>query len=147
MSIEMRLENWARAWTGGFSEVPGGSGLVANIYFPSVRGQPVNSAMDLADAARVEQAMRTIMPIERQMLKMHYVWRKPSFVICRRLGIKPRPTSTFDLWMARAKQSLVNALSVAAPRREYVSMQAVIDRLAESRAAADLDEQPLANRE
>ncbi|MBW5284748.1 MULTISPECIES: hypothetical protein [Burkholderia] len=134
MSIEMRLENWARVQSSVCSGGTGGSGLVSSIYFPTVRGQSVDSRHDLADAGRVELAMRKLMPMDRQLLVMHYIWRKPTFVICRRLGLKVRPATVFDLAFAHAKRTLVERLSEA--QAEYVSMQAVIEAMAK-RTLAD----------
>lgn len=135
MSIEMRLENWARVQSSVCnSDVSeSGSGLVSSIYFPTVRGQSVNSSLDLADAGRIEIEMRRLMPQDRQILVMHYIWRKPSFLICRRLGLKVRPATVFELAMAHAKRALVDRL--AAHQREFVSMQAVIDAIAKQSLA------------
>ncbi|KVD50305.1 hypothetical protein WS61_31370 [Burkholderia sp. ABCPW 11] len=124
MTIDQRLENWANAQRGG----PGGNdGLTASIYFKSIPGIAIDSTLDLADANRVEAAMRKIMPLDRQLLQMHYVWRKPPFLICRRLGLKVRPTSIFDLQLVHAKRSLEERLRE--PKREYVSMSSVIEHL------------------
>ncbi len=78
--------------------------------------------------------MRKLMPMDRQLLVMHYIWRKPTFVICRRLGLKVRPATVFDLAFAHAKRTLVERLSDA--QAEYVSMQAVIEAMAK-RTLAD----------
>ncbi|PCE32805.1 hypothetical protein [Burkholderia ubonensis] len=129
MSIEKRLENWARAQRNGGGGDSGGDSLVANIYFPSVGGRAIDSTIDLEDANRVEVAVRKVMPLDRKLLQMHYVWSKPPFVICRRLGLKVRPTSIFDFALTHAKRAVDEKLKVPAPR--YVSMQAVIDKLTE----------------
>ncbi|VWD45583.1 hypothetical protein BLA50215_05717 [Burkholderia lata] len=126
MTIEVRLENWARAQRGGQG---GTDGLTASIYFPSVGGRAVDSTLDLEDANRVEVAMRKIMPLDRKVLQMHFVWRAPPAVICRRLGLKVRPTTIFDLALAHAKRAVEEKL--VAPPPQYVSMQAVIDKLKE----------------
>ncbi|WP_414446844.1 hypothetical protein AB4851_08675 [Burkholderia sp. 22PA0099] len=133
MSIEIRLENWARVQSSVCNSDTGGSGLVSSIYFPTVRGQSVNSSLDLADAGRVEVEMRRLMPQDRQILVMHYIWRKPVFVICRRLGLKVRPSTVFDLAMAHAKRALADRL--AAHQREFVSMQSVIEAMAKQTLA------------
>lgn len=127
MKIEERLLNWARAQSGG----GGGDGrrdsLVASIYFPSVAGQTVDATLDLEDANRVEVAIRKLMPLDRKLLQMHYIWHKPPFVICRRLGLKVRPTAVFDLALAHARRVIEEKL--VEPRREFVSMQSIVDRL------------------
>ncbi|CAM2175559.1 conserved hypothetical protein [Burkholderia latens] len=129
MTIEKRLENWARAQSSSCAGVGTGSGLVASIYFPSVRGQSVDSTLDLADAERVELAIRKLMPMDRKLLQMLYIWRKPPFLICRRLGLKVRPAEIFDFAVTHAKRALDEKLME--PRREYVSMRSVIERLSE----------------
>jgi hypothetical protein len=135
MSIEIRLENWARVQSSVCNSDVGGSGLVSSIYFPSVRGQSVDSRLDLADAGRVEVAMRKLMPLDRKLLVMHYIWRKPSFVICRRLGLKVRPTTVFDLALAHAKRAIGERLVES--HREFVSMRDVIEGIAR-KTLADL---------
>ncbi|HEP6274162.1 hypothetical protein [Burkholderia vietnamiensis] len=128
MSIEKRLENWARAQRNGGGD-GGSDSLVASIYFPSVGGRAIDSTLDLEDANRVEVAVRKVMPMDRKLLQMHYVWRKPPFVICRRLGLKVRPTTIFDFALAHAKRAVEEKLVESPPR--YVSMQTVIDKIAE----------------
>ncbi|HDR9278655.1 TPA: hypothetical protein QDB45_000121 [Burkholderia vietnamiensis] len=128
MSIEKRLENWARAQRNGGGD-GGSDSLVASIYFPSVGGRAIDSTLDLEDANRVEAAVRKVMPMDRKLLQMHYVWRKPPFVICRRLGLKVRPTTIFDFALAHAKRAVEEKL--VEPPRRYVSMQVVIDKIAE----------------
>ncbi|KVE45315.1 hypothetical protein [Burkholderia sp. BDU5] len=128
MTIEKRLENWARAQRNGSGD-GGGDSLVASIYFPTVGGRAVDSTLDLADANKVERAVRKVMPFDRKLLQQHYVWSKPPFVICRRLGIKARPHSIFDLALAHAKRAVEEKL--VEPPPTYVSMQSIIDQIAE----------------
>ncbi|MGF6976368.1 hypothetical protein QFZ94_004818 [Paraburkholderia sp. JPY465] len=127
MNIEQRLINWARAQSGGGGGDGGRDSLVASIYFPTVHGRTVDSTLDLEDAHHVEVAMRKLMPLDRKLLQMHYVWRKPPFVICRRLGLKVRPTTVFDFALAHARRAMEEKL--LEPKREFVSMQAILDRL------------------
>ncbi|WP_447361495.1 hypothetical protein ACSC95_11790 [Burkholderia vietnamiensis] len=134
MSIEKRLENWARAQRNGGGD-GGSDSLVASIYFPSVGGRAIDSTLDLEDANRVEAAVRKVMPMDRKLLQMHYIWRKPPFVICRRLGLKVRPTTIFDFALAHAKRAVEERLVEPPPR--YVSMQAVIDKIAEGVADSE----------
>lgn len=126
MKLEDRLLNWARCQRVSPSDA-GGMGLTANIYFrdTSVPGRTIDASLDVEDAHRIEVAMRKIMPMDRQLLQMHFVWRKPPFVICRRLGLRVRPTAVFDLALAHAVRAMENQLTT--PKREFVSMQAVID--------------------
>jgi hypothetical protein len=128
MKLEDRLLNWARCQRVSPSDA-GGMGLTANIYFrdTSVPGRTIDASLDVEDAHRIEVAMRKIMPMDRQLLQMHFVWRKPPFVICRRLGLRVRPTTVFDLALAHAVRAIENQLTT--PKREFVSMQAIIDRI------------------
>lgn len=128
MSIEKRLENWARAQRNGGGE-GGSDSLVASIYFPSVGGRSIDSTLDLEDANKVEVAVRKLMPLDRKLLQLHYVWRKPPFVICRRLGLKVRPTTIFDFAFTHAKRAVEEKLVQPPPR--YVSVQTIIDKIAE----------------
>lgn len=127
MNLEERLINWARAQSGGGGGDSGSDSLVASIYFPGVAGRSINSTLDVADANRVEVAMRALFPLDRKLLQMHYVWHKPPFVICRRLGLKVRPTTVFDRALAHARRVLEEKLRE--PKREFVSMQSILDRL------------------
>ncbi|WP_176316858.1 hypothetical protein [Burkholderia vietnamiensis] len=129
MTIETRLENWARSQRNGGGGEGGSDSLVANIYFPSVGGRSIDSTLDLEDANRVEVAVRKLMPLDRKLLQLHYVWRKPPFVICRRLGLKVRPTTIFDFALAHAKRAVEEKLVQPPPR--YVSVQTIIDKIAE----------------
>lgn len=129
MNLEERLTNWAKAQGCGGGD-GGRDSLVASIYFPGVSGRSVSSTLDLADANRVEVAMRTLMPLDRKLLQMHYVWHKPPFVICRRLGLKVRPTTVFDFALAHAHRALQEKLREA--KREFVSMQSIIDQQSET---------------
>gem|GEM_PF-7110856 len=103
--------------------------MVATIYFPTVPGASVDATLDGEDAQKVELACRRLMPLDRKLLQMHFVWRAPPAVICRRLSLKVRPTSIFDLALAHAKRAIEEKLVAVKP--EYVSMQSIIDRLKE----------------
>ena len=134
MKIEERLENWARAQrsTGAGS---GGSGLTSQIYFRSERvpGLSIDASVDGEDVGRVERAWRGLLPLDRKMLQMHYVWRMPAAVICRRLGLKVRPTTVFDLALAHAKRAIEERLH--APQPDFVSIQSIIEKLADDTLA------------
>jgi hypothetical protein len=49
--------------------------------------------------------------MHRELLRWHYIRNANPQMICRRLGIKPRPTSIFDIELARAEAELGAALS------------------------------------
>lgn len=107
-----------------------GDSLVASIYFPGTGGRTISATLDEADAQKIELACRRLMPQDRKVLQMHYVWRAHPAYICRRLGLKARPTSIFDLALTHAKRAIDEKLSE--PKVEYVSMQAIIDKMKEA---------------
>ncbi len=109
--------------------------MVANIYFPSVRGETIDSSIDVKDAAAVETAVRKLIPLDRKILQMHYVWRASPPVICRRLGLKVRPTTIFDLALAHARRAVEEKL--IEPRPVYVSMQSIVDKMNKGLADSD----------
>ncbi|WP_175712464.1 hypothetical protein [Burkholderia ambifaria] len=127
MAIGKRLENWARAQRAGQR---GSDGLTATIYFQSIPGRSIDPTLDVEDANRVEMASRKLMPLDRKVLQLHFVWRARPEVICRRLGLRVRPASIFDLALAHAMRALEEKLVEPSPR--YVSMQSIVDRMKES---------------
>ncbi|WGS50839.1 hypothetical protein LFL96_04860 [Paraburkholderia sp. D15] len=134
MTLDERLNNWAKAMRGGTGH---SDTLVASIYFPNVGGRTVSTALNAEDAQKVERAWQRLMPLDRKVLQMHFVWSASPAFICRRLGLKVRPTSIFDLALTHAKRAIGEKLLEMGrePQREYVSMQAIIDRLNAERAA------------
>jgi hypothetical protein len=130
MTLDERLNNWARALRGGSGH---GDSMIATIYFPTVPGASVDATLDSEDAQKVELACRRLMPLDRKVLQMHFVWRAHPAFICRRLGLKVRPMSIFDLALAHAKRAIEENLADVKP--QYVSMQAIIDRMKEKQLA------------
>lgn len=72
--------------------------------------------LDSADADLVERAWKTLQPKHRELLRWHYIRGASPGVICRRMGIKPRPTSIFDLELARAEREIDRVLADRAAR-------------------------------
>jgi toxin CptA len=89
-TLEPRLENWARAQrSGGFER--GGSAESAESRYRAPGWREVRAAPippDQADAALVQAAWLRLMPLDKEVLKLHYVWHAPSSFICRRLKLK-----------------------------------------------------------
>lgn len=115
-SIRDRLDNWGRVMRVGQQQGKSMTGIFCESL--AVRaGQRVhgNEAISLpdpddTDAVRVERAIRTVRPFARDLLRWLYVYNsKPAF-ICRRLGIRPQPSSFFDLARYHAEQELSIAL-------------------------------------
>lgn len=113
MDLERRLENWARANRLGTGR-PGYCAPWAKLADAIANGGQGGglSDVDEADAAAVEMAWRRLQSHHKQLLKLSYVTNMPPWIVCRRLGIKQRPTSVFDLEMARAKHMLRQHLQV-----------------------------------
>jgi len=67
--------------------------------------------MDIDDADLIERAWKRLPPKHRELLRWHYIRQGHPAMICRRLGIKPRPTSIFDLELAHAEAEIAKALT------------------------------------
>lgn len=88
-ALEGRLENWARAQrSSGYT--PGRCASAEGAWrgggWRELRAAP--DPIDVTDAYLVNQAWQRIMPFDKDVLMLHYVWRAPSSFICRRLKIK-----------------------------------------------------------
>lgn len=85
-----RLENWARAqWSGGVRACI--ASAEGNYRRPGVlyRDEAIIAPpIDIRDAALVNAAWQRLMPLDRDVLRMYYVWRAHSSFICRRLKLK-----------------------------------------------------------
>lgn len=88
-TLEPRLENWARAQRSSGYE-PGRAASAEGRWrgggWRELRAAPIPP--DYADAEVVQAAWRRLMPLDKDVLMMHYVWRAPSSFICRRLKLK-----------------------------------------------------------
>lgn len=108
--LESRLENWARALCSGNEDFAGAGAVSAECYYrapgyrESTEGPP---PVDLFDAAIVNAAWKRLMPLDRDLLTMHYVWRAPDRFILRRLKlIRARPVlmdAHVRRWLARCR--------------------------------------------
>lgn len=88
-TLEARLENWARAQrSSGYT--PGRATSAEGMYrgggWREARAVP--PAPDYKDASIVQAEWRVLMPLDKDVLMMWYVWRAPSSFICRRLKLK-----------------------------------------------------------
>ena len=105
-ALEARLENWARAQrSSGYT--PGRASSAEGRWrgggWRELRAAP--DPIDVADAWKVQQQWQRLMPLDKDVLMMHYVWRAPSSFICRRLKLKQgrglEHIWTFALWHAQ----------------------------------------------
>jgi len=120
-STKERIANWAR-WARGGAPVASsknltGTGNVCDRMRIAAEGAlfvPSGDRLDSEDAERVEQAWKRLTPMHRDLLRWHYIRNANPQMICRRLGIKPRPTSIFDIELARAEAELTRVLATQA---------------------------------
>ena len=121
-STKERIANWAR-WARGGAPVASsknltGTGNVCDRMRIAAEGALFvpsgGDRLDSDDAERVEQAWKRLTPMHRELLRWHYIRNANPQMICRRLGIKPRPTSIFDIELARAEAELTRVLATQA---------------------------------
>jgi len=121
-TIRDRLHNWAR-WARGFQRVNSSSNTaficdrtraVRQGELPSAPGS--GDRLDIVDADLIERAWKVLAPKHRELLRWHYIRQGNPAMICRRKGIKPRPTSIFDLELARAEAEIARVLTELATR-------------------------------
>lgn len=88
-ALEARLENWSLAQrSGGFSGPDIGSveGRYSGRYADDER--EADQFIDTEDAFKVNEAWKRLMPLDRDLIKMYYVWCASAGFICRRLKLK-----------------------------------------------------------
>lgn len=116
-NIRDRLANWADCSRGG---APRGGECMTNVVCSSLRraalgevwsGHSGRQQLDHADGDLVERSWKTLAPLHKELLRWHYIRSAPPGLICRRLGIKPRPTAVFDLELRRAEVAIEAALA------------------------------------
>jgi len=121
-STKERIANWAR-WARGGAPVASsknltGTGNVCDRMRIAAEGALFvpsgGDRLDSDDAERVEQAWKRLTPMHRELLRWHYIRNANPQMICRRLGIKPRPTSIFDIELARAEAELARVMATQA---------------------------------
>lgn len=105
--LDDRLENWAKAqryWCRSGSRLGSAEGR----YRPEGSEARSVDAMlvDEKDAEEVERAWSRLMPFDRDILRMHYILRMDPRVVCRKLHIPHRPTSTFNMALAHGKSEI-----------------------------------------
>jgi len=119
-TIREHIGNWA-AWSrdGRASETLSNTGIICDRLRIARMGLLSSGpgsgySIDDADAERVERAWKRLAPKHRELLRWHYVRNANPNLICRRLGIKPRPTSIFDIELARAEAELARVMATQA---------------------------------
>lgn len=123
-ALEDRLHNWARAqWSfgGGGPSIASAEGMYRGGGWREIRAAPPQP--DQRDAAMVNEAWKRLMLLDKDVLKMWYVWKAPSSMICRRLRIKQGRGNGhhWELALSHAQHAidamLVNSAALAKPIR------------------------------
>lgn len=91
-----RLENWARAQHGGAYRGASIGSIEGRYRSGYLESKPSPVPIDYVEAELVNAAWQRLIPLDRDVLKMHYIWRAHSSFICRRLKIKHRPP---EVWL------------------------------------------------
>lgn len=120
MTLDERLDNWGRA-----QRLGGYSGRAIGSAEGRYRASPPQAniermLIDEKDAAEVEKGWARLMPFDKDVLRLYYIWEAPPHLICRRLRIRARPTSVLELAIAHAKQEIGKALKAIAETKSHI---------------------------
>lgn len=100
-----RIENWAAAQRSAGGKGPD-IGSIEGRYRKHSPEASSDPRIDVADAQLVNEAWKRCAPLDKDILRMHYVWRAHSDFICRRLKIKHKPASVWELALAHAHRAI-----------------------------------------
>ncbi|WUR14720.1 hypothetical protein E7V67_006315 [[Empedobacter] haloabium] len=115
-----RIINWARWACGGTRRGNGTmTGYICDRMRIAAQGEAgslsgFGDRIDSADAALVERAWKRLQPLRRELLRWHYIQDARPELTCRCLGLKPRPTSIYDIELAKAEAELGQVLALQA---------------------------------
>jgi hypothetical protein len=120
MTLDERLDNWGRA-----QRLGGYSGRAIGSAEGRYRASPPQAniermLIDEQDAGEVERAWARLMPFDKDVLRLYYIWEAPPHVICRRLRIRSRPASVLDLAVAHAKREIGRVLKAIAETKSDI---------------------------
>jgi hypothetical protein len=114
-TLHERLENWARYMRGGRTYETTITGIICESmrrwHMGDESGALTQSDIDEMDGELVHRALLRLNGYQRELLTLLYRWRMPPEIICRKMGIKPRPVSVFDLARHRAEDEVEKHLS------------------------------------
>lgn len=120
MTLDERLDNWGRAQRlGGYSGRAIGS-AEGRYRAAAPQANIERMIIDETDAAEVERAWVRLMPFDKDVLRLYYIWEAPPSLICRRLRIRYRPSSVLELAIAHAKHEIGKALKLISETKEAV---------------------------
>ncbi|URF02806.1 hypothetical protein [Cupriavidus campinensis] len=123
MTLDERLDNWGRA-----QRLGGYSGRAIGSAEGRYRASPPQAniermLIDEKDAEEVERAWARLMPFDKDVLRLYYIWEAPPSLICRRLRIRYRPASVLDLAIAHAKQEIGKALKAICETKSLIEQR------------------------
>jgi len=111
-----RIANWAR-WSK--LRTAGGAESITAVVCDRLRaaalgnvwsGHTVVDKIEVGDAELLERVWRGLLPRHKDLLRWHYIRNASPGFICRRLGIPQRPSSVFEIELARAEAAFAAAL-------------------------------------
>jgi hypothetical protein len=109
-TITERLENWARAMLAIEPHATSTTGIICESMERWHMGDESNAPnlvpIDDYDAELVNRAIKRLNGFQREILIYLYRWRATPEWICRKMVIKPRPRSVFDLHRHRAEDEV-----------------------------------------
>lgn len=114
--IRDRLENWAK-WSRGRGRTGSASLTSTGMVCDRLRKVTIGTLsshsswdVDEKDAALIERAWSKLIPKHSKLLQLMYVQNANPFMVCRRLGIRPRPTTIFDAELQGAERAIEQIL-------------------------------------
>jgi toxin CptA len=112
-ALEARLENWAAAQRSIGSARPD-IGSIEGRYRKHSPEACSDPRIDLADAHIVNEAWKRCVPLEKEILRMHYVWRAHSSFICRQMRMKQGKghTHVWEFALAHAHRAIAIRIAI-----------------------------------
>jgi toxin CptA len=120
-TLEARLDNWAAAQRS--AERQGRAESIEGRFQSGYRESNARpSEIDHADARLVNEAWKRCVPLEKEILRMHYVWRAHSSFICRRLRLKQGKghTHVWEFALAHAQRAIAIRIAIEEQVEESV---------------------------
>lgn len=124
-SIHERLENWGRVYGGRAPTGPASmTGAICDRLRKAALGVTISDRpeLDEADALVIERARGKLLEFRhKEMLRWLYVRNAHPQFICRKLGLRPFPTTVFDAELGRATSALQKVLDSTQERHKIPS--------------------------
>lgn len=112
-ALESRIENWAAAQRSLGTSRPDIGSIEGRYRKHSPEGSSA-PRVDMDDARLVNEAWKRCLPLEKDILRMHYVWRAHSSFICRRLRLKQGKghTHIWEFALAHAQRAIAIRIAI-----------------------------------